>query len=438
MGPFGVSLNHPKAGVMLALLFTGSMWFYVERVLVPHQQRTSVVEDRPRGNLSDLYPRWLGARELLLHHRDPYSPEVTREIQAGYYGRPLDPSRPGDPKDKQGFAYPVYVVFLLALTVKLPFPLVQAVFRWLLVALVAVTVLLWLRVLRWQVSVAVKVTLLVFTFGAFGVVQGIELQQLSLLVSALLAVCAVLLLEGHQLSAGIILAFATIKPQLVWLLAGWLFLWAVSDVRRRQKFLWGFCITFALLVSGAEVLLPGWLGEFRRALAEYRQYTGGAYSLLEVLLTPAWGRVLNGAIVCAAAALSWRLRHESAGSPRFAFVLSVVLATTVVVAPTFAPYNQLLLLPAVVLVLSHWDRFGKTSGRRLARALAGAMVGWPWITAFALMIASLFLSPVSIQRAWAVPLLTSLGIPLAVLTALALGVSDFVKAEAGQVEFVDG
>ena len=62
------------------------------------------------ADLSDLYPRWLGARELLLHHRDPYSPEVTREIQIGYYGRPLDPSRPQDPRDQQGFAYPAYVV----------------------------------------------------------------------------------------------------------------------------------------------------------------------------------------------------------------------------------------------------------------------------------------------------------------------------------------
>jgi len=56
--------------------------------------------ERPRGNLSDLYPRWLGARELLLHGRDPYSPEITREIQRGYYGRELDSSRPNDPGTK--------------------------------------------------------------------------------------------------------------------------------------------------------------------------------------------------------------------------------------------------------------------------------------------------------------------------------------------------
>src|SRR3954463_7941006 len=108
-----------------AVLLSAAMWVWVQAIAVPHQQAESAERGRPRGNLSDLYPRWLGARELLLHHRDPYSPEVPREIQAGYYGRPLEPGRTDEPKDQQGFAYPVHVVFLLAPTVGLPFPLVQ-------------------------------------------------------------------------------------------------------------------------------------------------------------------------------------------------------------------------------------------------------------------------------------------------------------------------
>ena len=70
------------------------MWFYVERILVPYQIADAAAHGRPRGNLSDLYPRWLGARELLLHHRNPYSADITIEIQKGYYGRALDPARP--------------------------------------------------------------------------------------------------------------------------------------------------------------------------------------------------------------------------------------------------------------------------------------------------------------------------------------------------------
>jgi hypothetical protein len=77
------------------------MWLYVDRVWIPQQISDSAATGRLRGNLFDLYPRWLGARELLLHGRSPYSAEVTREIQAGYYGRPLDLSRPGDPGERR-------------------------------------------------------------------------------------------------------------------------------------------------------------------------------------------------------------------------------------------------------------------------------------------------------------------------------------------------
>jgi hypothetical protein len=117
-------LRAPQFAFIAALLAAAAMWCYVDYILIPHQQSQSASLGIPRGNLSDLYPRWLGSRELLLHHRDPYSPEVTREIQLGYYGRQLDPNRSNDPKDLQGFAYPVYVAFLLAPTVTSPFHVV--------------------------------------------------------------------------------------------------------------------------------------------------------------------------------------------------------------------------------------------------------------------------------------------------------------------------
>src|SRR6185437_14371620 len=79
-----------------SLALAGTTWFYVIHVLVPMQKTYVVAHQVPRGNLSDLYPRWFGSRELLLHGRDPYSQGITREIQIGYYGRPLDKLRPND------------------------------------------------------------------------------------------------------------------------------------------------------------------------------------------------------------------------------------------------------------------------------------------------------------------------------------------------------
>jgi hypothetical protein len=89
-----------------SLLVCFGVWRWAGTILVPEFTAQAVAEGRPIGNNSDLYPRWLGTRELLLHGRDPYSADVTRQIQIGYYGRQLDPKKPADPIDQVAFAYP--------------------------------------------------------------------------------------------------------------------------------------------------------------------------------------------------------------------------------------------------------------------------------------------------------------------------------------------
>jgi len=425
-----------RLGLLLALLSAASMWFYVQWVLVPYQKADAAAHGRPRGNLSDLYPRWLGTRELLLHHRDPYSSEVTREIQSGYYGRPLDPRRMDDPrfnepKDQQGFAYPLHVIFLLAPTIGLPFPVVQAGFRWLLVILTLASVLLWLRVLRWRPSAATTAIIILLTLGSYAVVQGIKLQQLTLVVSALLAGCGAALVAGHFSLAGFLLALATIKPQLALPLAGWLTLWAASDWRRRQSFIWSFALSMAIFLGASEYILPGWMREFRDAVAAYRQYTGGAGSLLDVLTTPWLGKILAAVAVLAVVVMGWKVRRTSHDSEAFSTMLALVLAVTLVIVPSFAPYNQVLLLPAVFLITISWkDLWSRGSLTRVACGLGLLVVGWPWLASCGLMLASRFVSPSSLQKAWTVPLYTSLGIPLVVLGLLSLCTRDRLQTSS--------
>ncbi len=409
-------LKNPKLGLLLALLFAASMWFYVQRVMIPHQVSAAAAYDSPRGSLSDLYPRWLGARELLLHHRNPYSPEVTREIQIGYYGRALDPTRPGDPKDQQAFAYPVYVVFLVAPTIGFPFSAVQEVFRWFLVILTAATVPLWLRAFRWRPSAAVTAILIVLTLGLFPVVQALKLQQLTLAVSGLIAGSVVLLVGGHLLLAGVLLALATIKPQLVLPLVIWLVLWACSEWRQRRSFLWGFGGTMTLLVAGAQWVLPGWIGSFYGALLAYRNYTGQPESVLAVVTTPSLGLSLTVVVVMALAVACWRARRARPDTPVFALVSSLILVATVVVIPMTSLYNQALLLPGILLLVQNASFFrAKDVLRRLVCILGGFVFCWPWLAAVALTVASFVLPQASVQKAWSAPLWSSMMTPVVVL-----------------------
>ena len=74
---------------------------------------------------NDFYQVWLSARELLSQKRDPYSQQMTLEIQTGLYGRPLDPKRPTDPVDRRVFPYPVYADLLFWPAAEVPFPAVR-------------------------------------------------------------------------------------------------------------------------------------------------------------------------------------------------------------------------------------------------------------------------------------------------------------------------
>ncbi|MFZ0860528.1 MAG: glycosyltransferase 87 family protein [Candidatus Sulfotelmatobacter sp.] len=399
-------------GLALAIAASASTWFYMDRILRPQQLADAAAHSRPRGNLSDLYPRWLGARELLRHGRNPYSTGITREIQQGYYGRPLDPGRADDPKDQQGFAYPAYVVFLMAPTIDLPFNVVQKGFRWVLLVLAVATVLLWLYVLRWKTSLGTALIFIVLMLGWLPMVQGMKLQQLSLLVAGLLAACGACLAGGWFLLAGGLLALATIKPQLTWPLALWLLLWAGSEWRSRRRFVFGFSLLMLLLLGGAQLLLPGWLRMFVDGIGQYHQYTQ-SQSVLTSLFGLILGWILGVICVLACALGVWGLRGEAASSAAFGRAIGLVLALTVVIAPMSALYNQVLLAPAILALLRS-ERSGDRilPAVRRARAVGYLLLVWPWIATVGLSLAYLWLTPELRQHVWPMPLYSSYMVPV--------------------------
>ena len=296
----------------------------------------------------------------------------------------------------------------------------QTGFRWFLVALTGATVLLWLRAMRWKPSHMTTATLTVLALGSFPVLQGIKLQQLSLLVAGLIAACAWALVRNYFALAGILLALATIKPQLVLPVIVWLLVWAFSDWRLRQNFVWGFTSALTILFVAAEYCLPGWIWRFREAIIAYRLYNDGAGSVLDLMVTPQWARVLAVLTVVALGFMGWKLRRVGVDSPVFAVMLALVLAVTVVVAPKAAPYNQVLLLPGILMVAHDWRVIWKKgSAIRAIFAASFLVVSWPWLAASALTIASLFLPATRVQQGWAVPVWTSLAIPLFVALLLA-------------------
>jgi hypothetical protein len=340
--------------------------------------------------------------------------EVTREIQTGYYGRQLDPSRPNDPSDEQGCAYPVYVVFCLAPTIGLPFTIVQKIFLWVLIALTVASTQLWLRVLRWSIPAWAQIPLVALTLGSLAVMHGLKLQQMSLLVAGLVAIAVTLLVTDHGVAAGILLGLSTMKPQFVFLLLPWLAIWTAVDWRRRYRWSVSFLATMAILIAASEWYLPHWIPLFLHTVREYRRYTG-ALSVLDSLIGAPWSRAVELLVLAVTAMVCWRERRQAVDSAAFALTLSLVLAVTILVVPSCSPNYQILLLPALLALIKErqpiWQR---NIANRILFATTTCLIVWPWISSVTLAALSFVLSQQTVERGWTMPFWTVTEIPVAV------------------------
>ena len=105
--------------------------------------------------------------------------------------------------------------------------------------------------------------------------------------------------------------------------------------------------------------------------------------------------------------------------------LAFALAATPAVIPMFAIYNQLLLLPTILMLLRDWDTESTSRGlTRMAGVATFVFLIWPWAVAAGLTVASTFLPAERVQDAWAVPLWTMLAIPVSGLVLLVPWIRD--------------
>jgi len=138
---------------------------------------------------------------------------------------------------------------------------------------------------------------------------------------------------------------------------------------------------------------------------------------------------MAAATILGVAAAGWHFRRVVHDSAPFSLMLALVGSATVVIVPSFAPYNQILLLPAVFLIATSWKHLWSRNWLTRAACTAGALVVfWPWMASCGLLLASLVLPAESVQRAWSAPLRNSLLVPVVVLGLLILCARDLLEA----------
>jgi hypothetical protein len=411
-----------------SLLASFGIWHWAEAILVPANTLAAQSKGVPIGNNSDLYPRWLGARELLLHGRDPYSSAVTRDIQKGFYGQPLDPNNPAHAVAPEAFYYPLYVVFLLAPTITLPFAIVAEGFRWFFLFGIALSVALWARAIGLHLRPLQLASAMVLAVSSYPAVLEFHMQNLTALVALLLALAAASTVRGWFALSGFLLALATIKPQFSGLFVVWFAIWAAGRWAERKRMAWSFAATMLALVLGAEALLPHWVQEFAGALDTYRKYAT-VPSILNIFFPSALSWVVGAALVATLIGMSLKWRACVPTSEEFGWALAWAATVTLVIIPT-SVYNQVLLVPPFLVLLAQRKMIAAMGvmPRALAKA-ALASQGWQWVAAVMVSGGSLLISKERMTGAALVPVYTLLAVPP--LTLLAVVFATFSRQRAG-------
>ena len=357
-----------RGGAIVA--FAAIVVVYLLLVYGAYQTFTSQV---PGGN--DFYPRWRGTRALLLDGQDPYSEEVTLQIQKDMYGRPAR-----DDEDQVAFAYPLYVSLLILPFSLLRYPLAQAFWLSALILTALATLIVVLRTLDWNPHPAGLIGLALWSVLFYPTARSVILGQISIVVLALVALALWAMKSGHWLLAGCLLGLSTVKPQLVFLIVPFLLL--MSSRRGNYRALVGFLSVMGILLVVTSIVLPTWIPSFIGGLTSYRSYTsiyrGGAsplgYLVGALVPTPLSGlgtlAVSLGLGACVAyawfAAFTRRLQASAA--------FSLTIVATLLLPGETGTTNQILLL----LPLVHW-----LSARREQRWVAGlissVLLLAPWL-----------------------------------------------------------
>lgn len=333
----------PRRRLLIAIVFAflavGSLY---ERHFVGEFAQRTIQWQHPGVGGGDLYSPWFAAKAAL-HGVDPYSDAVTRQIQIDVYGHTL---RADTTWSKFSFIYPAHIILLLAPLTLLPWHVLYPLFPWVGFPCVALAAFLWLRLCQpawhaWAQWLVIGLSVISWpAITAWGL-------QPTVYIAVLIALAALCFHRGADLTAGILLAIATVKPHLVLLLTAYLFVVAMRE--RRFRFLTGFAITLTAMLTASLWLVPHWIPHWietsrRDAILKPLPIALAGYHA---------GAVLWIALVLAVAFRIWQVALDLRVKDAFPYAVALLLTTTICLIPAtpWMIYNDLLLIPAILLLL---------------------------------------------------------------------------------------
>ncbi len=328
----------------------------------------------PGGN--DFMVYWVAARAWLLEGRDPYSDAVALDAQRLAYGHPAGPG-----EGQMRLVYPLYACGLVApFAFVADYPLARGLWNTTLELLLAAMLGLALAAVRWKPPPGLMALLAVFALTWYEAVRAVVNGNAVVWVAVFLTGAAWAWRHEQEAAAGVLLALATIKPQLAALPVAFALFWGAS--RRRWRLLGGLLGSLLVLLVVSTALLPRWPLEELREIFRYPTYTPP--NTLQAALRgglPAAGQGLGWAVTAAlsaALAAAW-WQSRTTAFPLWAYNLTLVASQWIGINTD--PGNFLILFLPLVAVLAALSRHKSRAFRiaTIAGVLAVAWIGLWWL-----------------------------------------------------------
>jgi len=294
---------------------------------------------------NDFYARWANGCALIWSGENPYSEAVTLQTQIGMHGRP---AKPGE--DLAAFSYPLYTLFLfLPLCFVHSYPLVQAIWMTLMVYALLGGIVIMAKLVGWRPPMWLWASTIIWGTLNYPHARALILGQMATVVFLATSVALLLIKHQQDWAAGAVLAIATIKPQMSFLLIPWILWW--SAWRSRWRVWKGFGLAMVVLVGISFLLVPTWLSKFLVGIRRYDTVSGTDYRSLTWIivrhfldLSPVVKGIGVGTFSILALWTMWKGRR--ADWARFVWSTGLILILTNFIAPrTATTHYSMLTLP---------------------------------------------------------------------------------------------
>lgn len=335
-------------------------------------------KDNPGGN--DFLVHWMGTRSFLVDGISPYSDQAALRIQTMAYGKAAAPGQ-----HELRVAYPLYsIILFFPYALFGDFVFARALWMTTLELALALMAFITIRITDWRPNLVVLALYLLFSLFWYHALRPVINGNAVIIVALLLVGAFWAMREGADELAGVLIAFSTIKPQVVIVLVAFILLYAAFN-RRWRLIVW-MIGTVAILVAAATFLMPDWILQNIREVLRYPGYNppGTPGAAIAVWL-PYAGQGLGWAITAVVAVL---LLGEWVAGMRADFKGFLWTACLTLVLSQWSgiqtdPGNFIVLFPALILTFALLDDRWRRTGWLVSLALmllVGVGVWWIFIS----------------------------------------------------------